>query len=161
VLITVYMDNNLEQLAYETSLRSLDKQESLLDELRARTGLLLAAASLAISFAGRPAFEGANTAVVVLGLSAFALTMAASVYVLLPKTDKFVFSLEGSAVYEELYEFGDDMPEVYRRLAYDLDRFWEDNDAVITGLFRWFKVAAVGLAVEIVLLLTAISGTLL
>lgn len=141
-------------------MRSLDKQESLLDELRARTGLLLAAASLAISFAGRPAFEGADTLVVVLGLLAFAVTIAASVYVLLPKTDKFVFSLEGSAVFEELYEFRAEMSEVYRRLTYDLDRFWEDNDAVITGLFRAFKIAAAGLAAEIILLLVSISGTL-
>jgi len=40
----------LERLAYESSLRALDKQEQLLAELRARTGLLLAASSLAASF---------------------------------------------------------------------------------------------------------------
>jgi hypothetical protein len=140
--------------------RSLDKQERLLDELRARTGLLLAASSLAISFVGRPVFQEADTLVLVLGLLAFAISIAASVYVLLPKPAKFVFSLEGSAVFEQLYEFRDDMSEVYRRLTYDLDRFWEENDDVMTQLFRWFQVAAVALAAEIMLLLASLSGTL-
>jgi hypothetical protein len=36
-----------ERLAYEAALQALDKQERLIDELRNRTGLLLAAASLA------------------------------------------------------------------------------------------------------------------
>ena len=42
-----------ERLAYEAAQRALDKQERLIDELRSRTGLLLAAASLAASFLGR------------------------------------------------------------------------------------------------------------
>jgi hypothetical protein len=160
-LITIArVDNGLARLAYEESVRSLDKQERLLEELRARTGLLLAASSLAISFVGRPAFQEAATVVVVLGLVAFAISIAASVYVLLPKPAKFVFSLEGSAVFEELYEFRDEMPEVYRRLTYDLDRFWDENDEVMTRLFRWFGIAAAALAAEIVVLLTSLSGTL-
>jgi hypothetical protein len=160
LLITVRVDNDLARLAFEASVRSLDKQERLLDELRARTGLLLAASSLAISFVGRPVFQEADTLVLVLGLLAFAISIAASVYVLLPKPAKFVFSLEGSAVFEQLYEFRDDMSEVYRRLTYDLDRFWEENDDVMTQLFRWFQVAAVALAAEIMLLLASLSGTL-
>jgi hypothetical protein len=154
------MDNELARLAFEASVRSLDKQERLLDELRARTGLLLAASSLAISFVGRPVFQEADTIVLVLGLVAFAISIAASVYVLVPKPAKFVFSLEGSAVFEQLYEFREDMSEVYRRLTYDLDRFWEENDDVMTRLFRWFQVAAVALAAEIMLLLVSLSGTL-
>jgi hypothetical protein len=154
------VDNSLEQLAFDASMRSLDKQERLLEELRARTGLLLAASSLAVSFVGRPVFQDADTVVLVLGLVAFAISIAASVYVLLPKPAKFVFSLEGSAVYEELYEFQEDMPEVYRRLTYDLDRFWEENDEVLTRLLRWFQVAAAALAAEVILLLLSLSGTL-
>jgi hypothetical protein len=46
------MHDDLARLAYEASLRSLDKQEELLGELRSRTGLLLAASSVAASFLG-------------------------------------------------------------------------------------------------------------
>ena len=55
--------------------------------------------------------------------------MGASVYVLLPKTGKFVFAMVGAGLYEGLYEVKDDLGEVYRRLAYDLDRFWDDNES--------------------------------
>jgi len=61
-----------EQLAHEAALRRLDKQEGVLDELRARTGILLAASSLAASFLGRQAFERpASTVIAVLALLAF------------------------------------------------------------------------------------------
>jgi hypothetical protein len=41
-----------ERLSYDLALRALDQQERLLDELRARAGTLLAAASLALSLLG-------------------------------------------------------------------------------------------------------------
>ncbi len=63
-------------------------------------------------------------------------------------------------MYEELYEFRDDMDEVYRRLAYDLDRFWEANDAAMQPLFSWFRRAAVALGAEVVLLFGSVSDTL-
>jgi hypothetical protein len=34
-----------------------------------------------------------------------------------------IFAEAGAGLYEGLYAVRDDMPEVYRRLAYDLDRF--------------------------------------
>jgi hypothetical protein len=44
------MAGEFEKLAYEAALRGLDKQEGLLEQLRTRTGVLLAASSLAASF---------------------------------------------------------------------------------------------------------------
>ena len=54
----------------------------------------------------------------------------------------------------------DDLGEVYRRLAYDLDRFWEDNDVELQKLFRAFRVAALGLSAEIVILIAMVSDNL-
>lgn len=150
-----------ERLAYEAALRALDKQERLIDELRNRTGLLLAAASLAASFLGREAFAGhPKRGLAILALVAFLLAVGASVYVLLPKTGKFVFAMVGAGLYEGLYELKDDLGEVYRRLAYDLDRFWDDNDVELQKLFRAFRLAAVGLSAEIVILIAMVSDTL-
>jgi hypothetical protein len=150
-----------ERLAYEAALRALDKQERLIDELRNRTGLLLAAASLAASFLGREAFAGhPNRALAILALVAFLLAVGASVYVLLPKTGKFVFAMVGAGLYEGLYELKDDLGQVYRRLTYDLDRFWDDNDVELQKLFRAFRLAAVGLSAEIVILIAMVSDTL-
>jgi hypothetical protein len=64
----------------------------------------------------------------VFALASFLVAVAASVYVLLPKAGKFVFAMVGAGLYEGLYEVKDDSAEVYRRLAYQLDRFWKAND---------------------------------
>lgn len=154
-------DPTYERLAYEAAQRALDKQERLLEELRSRTGLLLAAASLAASFLGREAFAAdPKRGLALVALLAFLVAVSASVYVLLPKGEKFIFALVGAGLYEGLYEVKDDLAEVYRRLAYDLDRFWEANDREMQKLFRSFRFAAAGLAAEIVVLIAMVSDNL-
>jgi len=151
----------LAQISYDASVRALDKQESLLDELRSRTGILLAASSLATSFLGRDAFAGdASEILIVVALVAFVFSIGASVYVLLPRDD-LVFSLVGSHVFESLYESAGDEAEIHRRLAYDLDRFWEANDKKMQRLFRAFRLGATALVVEILALAALLSDTLL
>ena len=79
---------------------------------------------------------------------------------LLPKST-FYFALSGRYVYENLYEHRDDTAEIQRRLVYDMQRFWDGNDAVMQRLFLAFRIAAASLAVEVVSLLAAISDTIL
>jgi hypothetical protein len=68
-----------EKLAYEAALRGLDKQEGLLEELRTRTGVLLAASSLAASFLGQQAFQNPNPrGLAITALVAFVASIAAS-----------------------------------------------------------------------------------
>ena len=90
---------------------------------------------------------------------AFAVSLVASLYILLPKRE-LLFSLVGAKVYEQMYEFRADMAEVHRRLAYDLDRFWEANDRKLQKLFLSFRIAVSALAVEIAFLLAAATDTL-
>jgi hypothetical protein len=150
-----------ERLAFEASLRALDKQEGLLEELRARTGVLLAASSLAASFLGQQAFRHPHPGgIAVLALVAFVVSIVASVYILLPKKE-LIFSESGSGLYEGLYEVRDDLSEVYRRLAYDLDRFWDSNDIKISKLTQSYGLAAGALVVEILSLAALLSDTIL
>jgi hypothetical protein len=154
-------DPTYERLAFEGAERALDKQERLVDELRNRTGLLFAAASLAASFLGREAFSGdPKRGLALIALATFLVAVGASVYILLPKSGTFIFALVGSGLYEGLFEVRDDLREVYRRLAYDLDRFWELNDRELQKLFRAFRVAAVALTAEIVVLMAMVGDTL-
>ena len=81
-----------------------------------------------------------------------------TLFVLMPKKD-LVFALIGSRLYEELYEFGDDVPEVHRRLTYDLDRFWKSNDQILQRVFWAFRLATWALAAEVGFLLAALTGT--
>lgn len=152
--------SELERIAYESALRALDKQEKVLEEMRARTGVLLGASSLTVSLLGATALDRPNSAIlVILALGAFVASLGASLFVLLPR-DGFVFSVNGPEIYEELYEFRLDVGEVHRRLAYDLQRFWDGNDVLLTPVREAFRLAAWALALEVVGLLLLASGTL-
>lgn len=102
--------------------------------------------------------DGTADILVGLALAAFAVSVGISVYVLLPRNDAFIFGLKGSALFEALY--GEEIAEVHRRLAYDLDRYWDANDVALKRLFLLFKLAAAALVVEIASLITAVSGNL-
>ncbi len=150
-----------EKLAYEAALRSLDKQEAYLEELKARTGALLAVSSIGASLLGQQAFQGPNPrGLVVAALLAFVISIGADVFVLLPKQD-LVFGPKGFALYEKFFVICEDLPEVYRRLTYDLDRFWESNDTKIQRLRQAFTVAAIAFVVEILALTTLLGGNIL
>jgi hypothetical protein len=112
---------DLSRLAYEASLRSLDKQEQVVQELRNRTGLLLAAASLAASFLGDAALDG-SVLLAIPALVAFATSLGGSLYVLVPK---------------------------------------DENDAILARLLTAFRVAAIALGAEVVLLLASAGTTIL
>jgi hypothetical protein len=150
----------LEELAYEASLRAPEKQERVLDELRARTGMLLAASSLAASFLGGRTIDGGRPAIVVAALVAFAVSVLGCVFVLVPRPYAFTFALDGASVFEEFYDLRHNPHEVLRRLAYNLRAFWDANDTRIQPLFLAFRLASVALVAEIVLFLLSVGGTL-
>ena len=89
----------------------------------------------------------------------FVISLGSSLFVLLPR-EGFVFSLNGPATYERLYEFRDDADDLHRRLAYQLQRIWDRNDLRLAPVRRAFRVAACALAAEVVALLVLASDTL-
>jgi hypothetical protein len=150
-----------EKLAYEETLRGLDKQESLLDELRIRANTLLAVSSLAASVLGQEAFRSAHSKVVmIMALTAFVVSVAANVFVLLPKRN-LAFAESGAHLYEGLYALRTDMSEVYRRLAYELDRHWTSNDQQIGWLTRAYTVATIAAVLELLLLAVLTASSIL
>ena len=107
----------LTQLGYELSLRALERQERTLDELRSRTGLLLAAASLSASFLGARAADAGSGWLTAAALTMFVVSIMLAAYVLFPE-QRFVFSLRGSALIEFEADDPGGLAETYRRLAY-------------------------------------------
>jgi len=152
---------SLSQIAYDSAVRALDLQERGIEQLRARTGTLLAASSLTASFLGALAIQHSATfgALDALGLIAMVSSITLCVYVLLPKKG-FVFSLSGPGVYEELFEFREDMAEIHRRLIYWLEDYWEANQAKVDILGRFYLAAAVGLLIQLILWASALGATL-
>jgi hypothetical protein len=140
----------LEHLAYQLSLKALERQDRVLDELRARTGTMLAASSIAASFLGGQAAGADSGVLTVLAVAMFVASIAALTYVLLPKGD-LIFSVRGSVLFEEEFEEDVELAETYRRLAHWLESYHDANDLVVNRLFRYFRVATFAVLLQVVL----------
>ena len=143
------MAGELEQLSYEPANDALKEQDRSLDEVRSRTGTLLAASSVVASFLGGRAldavgFDWAN----VLALSAFAATAVLSVYVLFPRQG-LARSLSGPAVYEYFIGAAVDLAEAHRQLAYWMQDAYAENLRVVNRLFWGFRIACGALVGEV------------
>jgi hypothetical protein len=77
----------LAELSYAGGVRALDLQERAVEQLRSRTGTLLAASSLTASFLGAQTIQHTNGLEILGGLAlvSLAASIGLCVYVLLPK----------------------------------------------------------------------------
>jgi hypothetical protein len=141
----------LAELSYDSAVRALDLQEPAVEQLRARTGTLLAASSLTASFLGAQTIQhaGGLGVLVVLALISLVSSIVLCVYVLLPKRG-FVFAMRAPTMYETLYEIGGDEEQVRRRLIYWLDEYWKANQTGIDSLDGYYFRAAVALTLQLV-----------
>jgi len=153
--------NVLAELSYEAGVRALDLQERAVEQLRARTGILLAATSLTASFLGAETIQHANGlgTLGALALVSLVSSVGLCIYVLLPK-EGFVFSLSATGVYEQLFEFTGDDDEIRRRLIYWLDEYWEKNQTKIDGLGSYFFAAGITLMLQLVFWSWALADTI-
>lgn len=151
----------LAELSYDAGVRALDLQERAVEQLRARTGILLAASSLTASFLGAQTIQHESGLSVLSGLAlvSLAASVLLCVYVLLPKR-VFEFSLNAPQVYETLFELRNDEEEVRRRLAYWLEEFWQRNQDRIDELGRYFFTAAVALILQLVFWTFALASNI-
>jgi hypothetical protein len=147
--------NGVERLAYDLSMDEVRRQEKALDELRARTGTLLTASSIVASFLGSSAvLRHGHVLLTVLGFAAFAVSIAASAFVLLPK-EGLNFTLRGSVLLRE--EEGLPLAELHRRLAYWLDGYYDSNQDTIERLYSAFQIATVAVLAEAMLWLLKLA----
>lgn len=145
----------VERLSYELSFDQIVRQERALDELRARTGTLLTASAVVASFLGSTAVSiGGHAWLTALGFAAFATSISAASYVLLPKRG-LVFSLKGGVLLRE--GSGEPLQDVHRRLAHWFDAYSRANQDTIERLYRFFAVATVAVLVEAMLWLLEIA----
>lgn len=76
-----------------------------------------------------------------------------------PNREDVSFSVDGSEVYEELYEWRGDPAEVHRRLAYALKRQHAHNQQTVEALFDRFRLACGALGAELLLWALALAVT--
>jgi hypothetical protein len=147
----VDVSDELARLAFDEAQRALDKQDEALRELRARTGILLAASALVASFLGSRALaEGDVPWLTIPGLVTAIVTIVSSVLVITPRS-AVTFALHGPALYEHLLPRTRELADAHRTLAYWIQEAWDRNQAVIDGLIRTYQLASAALVLEVVL----------
>jgi hypothetical protein len=138
---------SIPELTHDLSLRSLDEQESALNELRSRTGVLLAATAIAIALlGGRALDDGGRTVLELAGTAFAAVSFLLSVFVLAPKRD-FAFVVDAATAHETFVGHDLGLDDVREALVYWNREAWEENQAVIDRLvaaFRWACLTLVG-----------------
>jgi cytochrome c-type biogenesis protein CcmH/NrfG len=139
---------SLAQVIYEQAQKSLEQQERQVNELRQRTGTLLAAAALSASFFGATALgrDGVAAPVVLAGV-ALAVTVLSGLYVLYPH--ELEFSADARRLYDYLAGDERDPERFLLRLAFGLRDTRERNSPAVDRLARCLGIAAVALVGQI------------
>jgi hypothetical protein len=147
------VEDTVESIAYRQAERTLDVQLKSLDELRARAGLLLGAASIVTTFLGTQALGMGRSvdAIAVAALVCFALVVIACVIIWLPRTWRF--SVGSSVLLEDWTgpEAAGDVNDLKRFLAHRMDRALDGNSTALKWLYITFEVACLALAAEVLL----------
>ena len=154
------MPESIAEAAYELALRAIDQQERRLNELRSRTGTLIAAASVAASFLGAQAARSSDLDLAGgLAVVGYLVCVGAALYVLLPH--RLVLEFRGSALLNAVAEVDHvTVEEALRAASGWIERFHERNRGELQHLSRWFTVACAGLGFEIVLWIVSLGDTL-
>jgi hypothetical protein len=148
------------QLAYEASQRTLDKQERVVEELRARTGVLLAAAALAVSLLSGASLRASTSRLgVVIGLAVFAATVLSCLRTLSPAPE-LRFTLTGSWV-QERADRGLSRHELGYQLVADLETFARRNELAIRRLRRSYRLATTSFVANVALMTAMAARSIL
>jgi hypothetical protein len=131
------VEETLERLAFDLSVRALERQERVVEELRARAGTLLAAGAFVASLLG----IRASGLLLVAGVVSALATMCVCVSILLPNR-RLVFTGSGTAFFEHFTRLAADMRETHRALAYWQAARWEANQRIVMRLTARFEVAS-------------------
>ena len=142
-----------EQLAYRESERLIDTQLRSIDELRGRTGLLLAALAVTASFLGAAALdrEGDLEGWAIAALVVFAVGVVACLFVLWPKRDAYKFVISPKVLLEDWADTDRPDQSVERFVAEYRETHYEENKPNLDRLFVAFRVAAIAVGVEVAL----------
>jgi hypothetical protein len=140
------------KIAYDESVRGWSLQSSVLDEIRSRTGVLLAATSVSSALLGSADLtrHGTFSAITVGALIAFSASVGLCVYVLWPTTD-WTFTHDTQRVLEAYTGDGQTLDYMRESLALKADEYRDANEKKLRQQFSAFRWASVALGLTIVL----------
>jgi hypothetical protein len=141
------------ELAYDEAKRALDAQESVVNELRTRSGILIAAAAITTSFfGGRALADGDVGAAGWVAIVCFGVVGASVLAVLWPRTD-WSFTVNAQrfiATYVESTDGPLPLPAIHRDLALHMSASYVVNARQLRLLTIAFRFGAVFLVGEVV-----------
>jgi hypothetical protein len=138
-------------IAYGIARAALNEQHVAVRDLRARTGALLTATSVVVSFLGARALTTSHLrGLAFIGLGVFVLSLVFSLYVLLP-TKRIKSLADGGALLDLTLAERDPVKDAYGRLAETCDRIAATNEPHVEMLGRVFTLASVAIIVEVLL----------
>ena len=143
-----------ETIIYEESKRAIVVQAASLDELRSRTGLLLAAASVTASFLASQATTRSDLGVLGgVALLTFAVAVGACIHVLWPRKNGWTFVLSAKVLGEDWidHEQPGGTAAMQRFIAEKLEGHYDANQRKLDALFRAFQVGAIATGAEVIL----------
>jgi hypothetical protein len=142
-----------EDVILEEARRAIQIQSSSLDELRSRTGVLLAAAALSASFLGSATAHG-GVAISFWGGAAlilFAIGVALCVYVLAPQRKSWTFVNSSKVLAADWIETEQPDESMRLFLAGCMEDQYDQNQKQMEGLYHSFTWAAVAIGTSVVL----------
>jgi hypothetical protein len=141
------------ELAYDEARRALDAQESVVNELRTRAGILIAAAAITTSFFGGRALSDGDVATAGwIAIACFGVVGASVLAVLWPRTD-WTFTVNAQRFIGTYVESDDGplpLPVIHRDLALHMSASYVANARQLRVLTIAFRVGAVFLVGEVV-----------
>lgn len=139
-------------LVYEESQRALDQQQTALDNLRTRTGVLIAAATIVSSFLGGQALHGGTlTALSWCAIGALAVAGTIAILVLVP-LGGWTFSNKVETLLSSYVDDKDpaSIDEMHTHLAEFNQKHRDENQKKLDKLYLGFHVASGALVLEVI-----------
>ena len=144
-------EREIARVAYAIAHAALNEQHESVRDLRARTGALLTATSVVVSFLGARALTTSHLrGMAFIGLGVFVFSLVFCLYVLLP-TKKIESLAQGGALFDLTLADPDPATDAYRRLAATCDTIAAANESHIERLGRVFSLASAAIIIEVLL----------
>jgi hypothetical protein len=140
------------KIAYDESVRGWALQSSVLDEIRSRTGVLLAATSVSSALLGSADLTRHDTfsVISICALVVFSVSVGLCVYVLWPTAD-WTFTHDSQLLLDAYVRDGRTLDYMRENLALKADEYRDANEEKIKQQFSAFRWASVALGLTIVL----------
>lgn len=147
----------LAKLIYDESVRALDVQSKALDELRSRTGTLIAATNIGSAFLGAAALKHhpATYSLNLAGFVVFAAVIVTCLFILWPRGWQFAYEatdLDGAYIVKR-----EDPTQACRSMAKGHTEHRKANRNKLKPRFIAFQLACIGLAADTALWLLSVG----